>query len=133
MGVARVMSHAFALAMSEHSEYAEEYAPEDPQGLLVSLDKDFEERFPIIGKEFKIGRNKGLCLIFLISRLIIIINIIDCDVVILNNKHVSSCHCSIIRDEDGIVWCKDTRYIMIPVLCSRTQSSGGMEGCGLAT
>ena len=34
--------------------------PEDPWGLLVSLDEDSEKRFPIIRDEFKIGRNKGL-------------------------------------------------------------------------
>ncbi|XP_019854831.1 PREDICTED: E3 ubiquitin-protein ligase CHFR-like [Amphimedon queenslandica] len=64
--------------------------PEDPWGLLVSLDEDSEKRFPIIRPEFKIGRNK------------------DCDIAILNNKHVSSCHCSIIKDEEGVIWCKDT-------------------------
>lgn len=69
MGVANLISYVMCvsnkgrgwrLELKKLYKMSQDTLPEDPWGLLVSLDEDSEKRFPIIRPEFKIGRNKGL-------------------------------------------------------------------------
>lgn len=63
---------------------------EEPWGLLVTKEGGEDERVPVLGKEFIIGRAK------------------DCNLCITNSKLVSNHHCVLMRDDGGKVLLKDT-------------------------
>jgi E3 ubiquitin-protein ligase CHFR len=62
----------------------------EPWGQLISTSGVVEERIPIIGETFTIGRRSS------------------CDLIIPNNHHVSSNHCVLTHDKDGTVWLSDS-------------------------
>ena len=86
---------------------------DEPWGQLVSVEAS-EERFPISGKHFVIGRARGALVltggVASIARVVMTsMLIVDADLVLAGNKYVSSCHCKLRLDEEGVIWLEDTR------------------------
>lgn len=99
---------------AEQLASAEDVELPEPWGLLVSVETgEEEERLPISSERFTIGRANGVhthCGVGVGGHIKAYpLSPTDVDLVLSDNKYVSSHHCTLQLDEDGVIWLKDTR------------------------
>ena len=84
---------------------------EEPWGQLISTSNvagTEEERVPVLGHKFLIGRDKGSFFRLRCPLLPSVVLCLDVELVVAENRFVSSRHCLLERDEKGGKWISDS-------------------------